>query len=77
MLQKSGEVLIGTLSVSGKTKWDMLDNTIRRIFKVVKLTYVYPLMQVYCYVTNSVIICCVLNGEVCAQISESVSKGKL
>ncbi|CAL1533638.1 unnamed protein product [Lymnaea stagnalis] len=32
-LDKPAEVFIGTLSVSGKTKWDILDNVIRKIFK--------------------------------------------
>ena len=33
-VQKPAEVLIGSLSVSGKTKWDILDNIVRKIFKV-------------------------------------------
>jgi neuron navigator 2 len=33
-LDKPAEVLIGSLSVSGKTKWDILDNIVRKIFKV-------------------------------------------
>ncbi|KAL8586948.1 hypothetical protein ACOMHN_062359 [Nucella lapillus] len=32
-LEKPAEVLIGSLSVSGKTKWDILDNIIRKILK--------------------------------------------
>ncbi|XP_052831531.1 neuron navigator 3-like isoform X2 [Octopus bimaculoides] len=32
--EKLPEVLIGSLSVSGKTKWDILDNIVRKIFKV-------------------------------------------
>ncbi|PVD29165.1 hypothetical protein C0Q70_11762 [Pomacea canaliculata] len=32
-LEKPAEVLIGSLSVSGKTKWDILDNIVRKIFK--------------------------------------------
>lgn len=31
--EKLPEVLIGSLSVSGKTKWDILDNIVRKIFK--------------------------------------------
>ncbi|KAK6169208.1 hypothetical protein SNE40_020304, partial [Patella caerulea] len=32
-IEKPAEVLIGFLSVSGKTKWDILDNMVRKIFK--------------------------------------------
>nr|KAG5708843.1 hypothetical protein BaRGS_009252 [Batillaria attramentaria] len=32
-MKKPAEVLIGSLSVSGKTKWDILDNIVRKIFK--------------------------------------------
>ncbi|XP_076466294.1 neuron navigator 2-like isoform X3 [Babylonia areolata] len=32
-IEKPAEVLIGSLSVSGKTKWDILDNIVRKIFK--------------------------------------------
>ncbi|KAK3763274.1 hypothetical protein RRG08_021097 [Elysia crispata] len=32
-IDKPGEVLVGSVSVSGKTKWDILDNVIRKIFK--------------------------------------------
>ncbi|KAK3096611.1 hypothetical protein FSP39_001694 [Pinctada imbricata] len=32
-VEKPAEVLIGSLSVSGKTKWDILDNTVRKILK--------------------------------------------
>lgn len=28
------EYLIGSIGVSGKTKWDVLDSVIRRLFKV-------------------------------------------
>lgn len=31
---QSLEYLIGSIGVSGKTKWDMLDGVIRRLFKV-------------------------------------------
>ncbi|XP_067676598.1 neuron navigator 2-like isoform X16 [Haliotis asinina] len=32
-IERPAEVLIGSLSVSGKTKWDILDNIVRKIFK--------------------------------------------
>ncbi|XP_062586338.1 neuron navigator 3-like isoform X4 [Saccostrea cucullata] len=32
-VEKPAEVLIGSLSVSGKTKWDILDNIVRKILK--------------------------------------------
>ena len=32
--QKAAEVPIGSLAVSGKTKWEILDNIVRKIFKV-------------------------------------------
>ncbi|XP_048766551.1 neuron navigator 3-like isoform X3 [Ostrea edulis] len=32
-IEKPAEVLIGSLSVSGKTKWDILDNIVRKILK--------------------------------------------
>lgn len=32
--QKSQAYLIGSIGVSGKTKWDVLDGVIRRLFKV-------------------------------------------
>ncbi|ESO84841.1 hypothetical protein LOTGIDRAFT_131500, partial [Lottia gigantea] len=32
-IEKPAEVLIGYLSVSGKTKWDILDNNVKKIFK--------------------------------------------
>ncbi|KAK7107389.1 hypothetical protein V1264_015327 [Littorina saxatilis] len=32
-VERPAEVLIGSLSVSGKTKWDILDNIVRKIFK--------------------------------------------
>lgn len=32
--QKSHTYLIGSIGVSGKTKWDVLDGVIRRLFKV-------------------------------------------
>lgn len=31
---QSHEYLIGSIGVSGKTKWDVLDGVIRRLFKV-------------------------------------------
>lgn len=31
---QSQEYLIGSIGVSGKTKWDVLDGVIRRLFKV-------------------------------------------
>ena len=34
ILQKAAEVPIGSLAVSGKTKWEILDNIVRKIFKV-------------------------------------------
>ena len=34
LLQKAAEVPIGSLAVSGKTKWEILDNIVRKIFKV-------------------------------------------
>lgn len=30
------EYLIGSIGVSGKTKWDVLDGVIRRLFKVIR-----------------------------------------
>lgn len=32
--QKPHAYLIGSIGVSGKTKWDVLDGVIRRLFKV-------------------------------------------
>lgn len=32
--QKPHTYLIGSIGVSGKTKWDVLDGVIRRLFKV-------------------------------------------
>ena len=31
---KAMEVLVGAIQVSGKTKWDMLDSTVKRVLKV-------------------------------------------
>lgn len=35
------DVLIGSLAVSGKTKWDMLDNVVRKILKVIQCILIF------------------------------------
>jgi len=43
-VERPAEVLIGSLSVSGKTKWDILDNIVRKILKV-SLILLYSILN--------------------------------
>ncbi|XP_072233922.1 neuron navigator 3 isoform X7 [Leuresthes tenuis] len=57
---KSQEYLIGSIGVSGKTKWDVLDGVIRRLFK----EYVFRVDPVTSLGLNSDSIVCYRMGEV-------------